>query len=158
MTALQTNIDLANSPNLQCRHIFTGGLRCGSRCLRKEYFCYYHHTTRAPKTPAAAAQQLTRRARSEARQSAFTLTRPEDRSAIQHAIGELLARVAGNTLDPRRAGLLLSGLQIATLNLPKPAPIQPSAGHEPEETVAEVVDDPIHGLLAPTAEITDQAR
>jgi hypothetical protein len=46
---------------------------------------------------------------------------PEDRSAIQLAIGEVLRRIASNDIDPHRAGLLLYGLQIASLNLPKPA-------------------------------------
>ena len=34
---------------LQCRHIFTDGHRCGSPCLRREPFCFYHHTARPPK-------------------------------------------------------------------------------------------------------------
>src|SRR5258708_40196450 len=43
---------------------------------------------------------------------------PEDRSAIQRSIGEVLLRIARNEIDPKRAGLLLYGLQIASLNLP----------------------------------------
>ncbi|MCU1224935.1 MAG: hypothetical protein JWQ42_3028 [Edaphobacter sp.] len=96
----------------QCRHIFTDGHRCGSVCLRREEFCYYHHTTRRP-----AANPRQRRGR----HSAFDLPLPDsnDRSAIQLAIGEVLQRIASNDIDPRRAGLLLYGLQIASLNLPK---------------------------------------
>jgi hypothetical protein len=97
----------------QCRHIFTDGHRCGSPCLRGEDLCYYHHTTRKP---VADPQQR------RGRRSAFDLPLPEDRSAIQHSIGEVLRRIASNDIDPRRAGLLLHGLQIASLNLPKPRP------------------------------------
>ena len=100
----------------QCRHIFTDGRRCLSPCLRQEEFCYYHHTTRRP-----VANPKQRRSR----RSAFHLPLPEDRSAIQASIGEVLQRIASNEIDPRRAGLLLYGLQIASLNLPKIQPQKP---------------------------------
>src|SRR5215467_6469633 len=99
----------------QCRHIFTDGHRCASPCLRKEEFCYYHHTTRKP-----VANPRQRRSR----RSTFHLPLPDpnDRSGIQIAIGEVLQRIATNEIDPRRAGLLLYGLQIASLNLGKAQP------------------------------------
>jgi hypothetical protein len=123
----------------QCRHIFTDGHRCGSPCLRGQDLCYYHHTTRKP-----AADPRTRRGR----RSTFTLPLPEDRSAIQHSIGEVLQRIAANDIDPRRAGLLLYGLQIASLNLPKPQP----KTTQTTETVDEVTTHPQLGHLAPAAE------
>ncbi len=79
---------------LLCRHIFPEGRRCGSPSLRGEPFCYFHHTSRKP------VAQLSRR---RARQGAFTLPMPEDRAAIQLSIGEILARIVQNQLDPRRA-------------------------------------------------------
>src|SRR6266436_9284066 len=124
----------------QCRHIFTDGRRCGSPCLRGEDLCYYHHTTRKP---VAGPQQR------RGRRSTFHLPLPEDRSAIQHSIGEVLQRIASNEIDPRRAGLLLYGLQIASLNLPKP---QREATPAPE-TVEEITTDPELGTLAPRAEV-----
>src|SRR5882724_2317706 len=120
----------------QCRHIFTDGHRCGSPCLRHEELCYYHHTTRRP---------IENPRERRARQSAFDLPQPEDRSAIQCSIGEVLQRIARNEIDPRRAGLLLYGLQIASLNLP-PAPRKPVREIEPVE---EIVLDPKLGILAP---------
>jgi hypothetical protein len=90
----------------QCRHIFTDGHRCGSACLRNEEFCYYHHTTRTP-----VANPHERRGR----RSTFNLPLPEDRSAIQASIGG--PRIA-QRIDP--AAPAPSGLQIASLNLPKP--------------------------------------
>src|SRR5438270_11513783 len=122
----------------QCRHIFTDGHRCGSPCLRGEHLCYYHHTTRkpAPRTHG----------------SSFELPLPEDRSAIQASIGQVLQRIAANDIDPRRAGLLLYGLQIASLNLPKP-PAHRNAKPEPIEIVEEITTDPQLGALAPRAEV-----
>jgi hypothetical protein len=128
----------------QCRHIFTDGHRCASPCLRQEEFCYYHHTTRRP-----VANPKQRRSR----RSTFHLPLPEDRSAIQASIGEVLQRIAANDIDPRRAGLLLYGLQIASLNLPKPqAPTKP----EPQ-TVEEITIDSTLGVLAPRTDISETA-
>jgi hypothetical protein len=102
----------------RCRHVFTDGRRCQNACLRREEFCYFHHTTRRPVGLAEVAARKARRAE-------FEMPLPEDRSAIQFAIGEVLQRIAANQLDPRRAGLLLYGLQIASLNLPRPQPAAP---------------------------------
>jgi hypothetical protein len=133
----------------QCRHIHTDGRRCGSPTPRgasaPEHFCFYHHTTRKPLSRNETQSRHSRRA-------SFDLPSPEDRAAIQHAIGQVLIRIAANQIDPRRAGLLLYGLQIASLNLPKPAATNPS--NEVGEYVEEVIADPIHGPIAPEAEYT----
>lgn len=122
----------------QCRHVFTDGHRCGSPCLRNEDFCYFHHTSRRPIQDAAKRRR---------RQSRFPVRMPEDRTAIQLTLGEVLQKLANNELDPRRAGLLLYGLQIASLNLPKHDPKA-----RPVEPVDEVTVDPRHGALAQVAE------
>jgi hypothetical protein len=126
----------------QCRHIFTDGNRCASPCLRGEPFCYYHHTTRKP-VPDLKSRRAT--------QSTFDLPIPEDRSAIQAAIGEVLRRIASNQLDPRRAGLLLYGLQIASLNLPKPSTREDSTAND---FVEEITQHPTFGTLAPPSEMS----
>jgi hypothetical protein len=128
----------------QCRHIFTDGRRCGSPCLKREEFCYYHHTTRRP------VQSLRTR---RARQAEFDLEIPEDRGAIQISIGEVLRRIARNEIDPKRAGLLLYGLQIASLNLARAA--EPARDTTPVE---EITADPELGTLAPQAEIHQPAK
>jgi len=128
----------------RCRHIFTDGHRCASPCLRQEEFCYYHHTTRKP---------VTNPRQRRSRRSTFDLPLPADRSAIQASIGQVLQRIAANEIDPRRAGLLLYGLQIASLNLPKIQPhIKPTA--EPQ-TVEEITIDPTLGILAPRTEVSE---
>ncbi|MDQ2926209.1 MAG: hypothetical protein M3R43_11725 [Acidobacteriota bacterium] len=137
----QTDFNPVPEPEVrfQCRHIFTAGHRCSSPCLRHEEFCYYHHATRRP---------LANPKERKARLSAFHLPNPEDRGAIQMAIGEVLQRIAANEIDPKRAGLLLYGLQIASLNLPRQ---RPTAQTPP--TVVEVVADPTFGPLAPACEM-----
>lgn len=127
----------------QCRHIFTGGRRCGSPSLRNENFCYYHHTTRSPKPPAFHDPFLF-----PPNETNFVLPHPEDSSAIQHSIGEIINKLANNALDPRRAGLLLYALQIASMNLPKAKP-----SDNPSHTVEEITLDPVLGPLAPIGEV-----
>ena len=152
MSLTQTTVPTAPETRFRCRHIFTDGRRCQSPCLRREEFCYFHHTTRQP----VAADQIAART---ARRSEFEMPLPEDRSAIQFAIGEVLQRIAANQLDPRRAGLLLYGLQIASLNLPRPQPAATRAEAEAAlETVEEIVVDPELGTLAPRADIEAPPR
>jgi len=131
----------------QCRHIFTDGHRCGSKCLRSEEFCYYHHTTRRP---IADVQGRT------GRQARFDLPLPGQRSAMQAAIGEVIRRIARNEIDAKRAGLLLYGLQTASLNLPREAAPNRNGKTPPEvEMVEEIVVDPELGNLAPRAEVEE---
>lgn len=131
----------------QCRHILASGIRCRAICLRHEEFCYFHHHARVPiRNPAER----------KSRRAAFTLPFVEDRASIQVAIAQTLCRIALNQVDPRRAGLLLYGLQIAALNLPRQresAPDQPA-----EVAVQEFVEDPNHGYLAPRAEFVEPAK
>jgi hypothetical protein len=138
----------------QCRHIFTDGHRCGSPCLHHEEFCYYHHTTRRP-------VENPRRRRSQ--QAQFDLPLPEDRSAIQSSIGEVLRRIASNEIDAKRAGLLLYGLQIASINLPRETASTRSTKSSrydediPETAlVEEIVADPKLGTIAPRAEVVKE--
>ena len=144
---------IAEPKRYQCRHIFADGRRCGSASLRGEPFCYYHHTTRKP---------IARPHQRRSRRGTFALPLPEDRSAIQLSIGQVLQRIASNEIDPRRAGLLLYGLQIASLNLPReaaPARANRSYGRsssshaEPADTVEEVITDPELGPIAPATEM-----
>ena len=128
----------------RCRHIHADGRRCGSPCLRGEAFCYFHHTSRKP-----IARPEARRSR----RSAFDLPLPEDRTSIQLSIGEILRRIALNDVDPRRAGLLLYALQIASTSLAQ-ARSQPrnQVGDTPAESpVEELTIDPTLGPLAPPA-------
>jgi hypothetical protein len=134
----------------QCRHIFTDGHRCGSPCLRGEDLCYYHHTTRRPIANPRDRQN---------RRSEFNLALPEDQSAIQLSIGQVIQRIAANQIDPRRAGLLLYGLQIASLNLPKPETHRNQRQRKSREAeiVEEITTHPHLGTLAPITGLNDPA-
>ena len=102
----------------QCRHVFADGHRCSSPCLRYKHLCYYHETTRNPQPRPGQPSSLPHDSyNNPPNQTAFTLPLPEDHSSIQLAIGTIMTQLASNALDPRRAGLLLYALQIASGNL-----------------------------------------
>jgi hypothetical protein len=87
----------------ECRHIKTNGLKCESPALRGKPYCYFHtrlhNLARAPK-PAA--------------DEPIKLPVLEDSSTIQFALAQVLDGLGSSRLDPRRAGLLLFALQIAS--------------------------------------------
>jgi hypothetical protein len=87
-----------------CSHLHTTGKRCGSPSLRGEQYCYYHHPTRRP-------------ARRPKAHVPFTLPLITDRTALQIALCEVMARLADNTLDLKRAGAILQTLQMAGAQL-----------------------------------------
>ena len=124
--------------NYLCRHVHADGRRCGSRALRRQNFCYYHTANRPP----VQNPRLRKQERNE-----FALSDPADRTALQITLGEVLRRIASNEIDPRRAGLLLYGLQIASGNIPRP-----KHEEEPPDSIEEVVEDPELGLIAPEKE------
>ena len=94
----------------ECRHIMPSGARCHSPALRDQPYCYFHTSLH----------------RSAAQKSVFddpSLTLPalEDSSAVQIALTQVLGALSSSKLDPRRAGLLLYGLQIAAQITSRPA-------------------------------------
>jgi hypothetical protein len=93
------------SPCPICTHILPNGHRCGSPAMRGERHCYHHHPTRRP------PQRITSRG------AAFNLPPIGDRQDLQFALSEIMGRLADNTLDTRRAGLMLQIVQMAAANL-----------------------------------------
>jgi hypothetical protein len=87
-----------------CHHLHPTGNRCGSPALRGEQFCFFHHPTRHPPTRRAA-------------RTPFDVPAITDPEALQIALSEVIRRLADNTLDTKRAGLLLLTLQMAKANL-----------------------------------------
>lgn len=91
---------------LACRHIKPNGLRCQSPALRGTPFCYFHTKLHVPVS---------------ARDSKFeTLQLPvmEDTAAIQLSISRILDGLLSARIDPKLAGRLFYGIQIASQNVP----------------------------------------
>jgi hypothetical protein len=88
-----------------CHHLHPTGKPCGSPALRGEQFCFFHHPTRRPPSRTAPSR------------TPFDLPAILDSEDLQIAISEVIRRLADNTLDTKRAGLLFTILQMAKTNL-----------------------------------------
>jgi hypothetical protein len=123
-----------------CRHIFTEGHRCGSPALRGHDFCYYH---RAARQHGPLAGRI----------GIFTMSRIDDRAAIQIALYDILSRVTAGDIDLKLASTVLYGLQIASSNLPRAASSEAAQPAFPQPLVEEITHDYHLGDLAPVAEL-----
>jgi|CZKR01.1.fsa_nt_gi hypothetical protein len=103
----RTNIDRTNRTNMPihpnvkvCTHIKVTGVRCGSPALRGEQFCYFHQRMmRGVSTPP------------NARLHPIALI--ENEEAIQASLMEVINALARNTIDLKRAELILRALEPA---------------------------------------------
>jgi hypothetical protein len=116
-----------------CRHIKTNGRRCNSPSLGQSAFCYFHsrlhrrHKNLVATAPvlienqSASAKSATESALCQpepATQTPYELDLPplEDAESIQVSISLLIAALARNRIDSKRAAVLLYGLQLASTN------------------------------------------
>ena len=126
-----------------CRHIKTNGRRCKSPSLGLSAFCYFHsrlhrrhkNLVENSSTLAHPGQDSTRSVVGDAQNlpdSAapipieLDLPPVEDAESIQVSISLLIAALARNRIDPKRAAVLLYGLQLASTNA-KSITIEPYA-------------------------------
>jgi hypothetical protein len=107
----------------RCRHIRVDGARCRAMAIQDRAFCYFHMCNRRSK-PAKPAKTITADyglvpVNPPAAQIPLNVELPllEDRYAIQIGITQIVRALAANEIDPKRAGLLLYALQIASSNL-----------------------------------------
>jgi len=95
-----------------CHHVMPNGLRCQSPAMRGYAFCYYHgrrasgHKDRPNKTHIELPDLL-------------------DRTGIADALRQILRALGSNRLSPRRASILLYGLQMAASDRDSPGPASP---------------------------------
>jgi hypothetical protein len=93
-----------------CDHLREDGVFCNSPALRGRNYCYFHLNLRGRRLKAA-------RSRSLGPSQAISLPFPEDMHAVQISLFEVISGLAANSLDTKRAGLLLYALQQAANNL-----------------------------------------
>ena len=99
----QKIIDRISMPTKTCTHIKVTGVRCGSVALRGEQFCYFHqHAHRGVKTPP------------QSRLHPIAIL--EDEESIQSSLMEVINALMRNTIDLKRAELILRALHIAVKN------------------------------------------
>ncbi|MGA8940869.1 MAG: hypothetical protein WB439_17025 [Acidobacteriaceae bacterium] len=154
-----------------CRYIKTNGERCASPSLCTGAFCYFHtesekrHKRMRPRPEAVqtilhpmtlhdASRPGSQRNPIPAEPSplAFELPPLEDRHSIQLALSLLIAAVARNEVDPRRAALLFYGLQIASTNAHK---LNPEPKRRPAKVSLTMLDEATGELIAPDEDPED---
>ncbi len=86
-----------------CTHIKVTGVRCASPSLRGEHFCYFHqHAHRGVRKPP------------QSRLHPIAIL--EDEESIQSSLMEVINALMRNTIDLKRAELILRALHIAVKN------------------------------------------
>ena len=110
---MNKTIEVIKDIRTLCTHVFEGGHRCASPALQREAFCYYHHPTRKP------VQNPIRR---RSRRQSFALPLPSGQADLQHAVYEVIRRLAANQISTRHAGLILNALHNASRNSPPSSP------------------------------------
>ncbi len=98
----------------ECRHIFTSGKKCQSPAIQHQNFCYFHQNTRKRPLPASESP-CTPIPRLRTQPTTSPL---DDADAIQLCPLRRRPRPSLPTAsDPRRARILIYGLQVAAQNL-----------------------------------------
>ena len=96
-----------------CRHRKADGIQCGSPALHGQKFCYFHHHQRHDALYGARA----RRRRSEVR---FALPPLDNPRSIHEVLCQVVAALSADTIDYRRAGVMISALRLASSELRNP--------------------------------------
>ena len=89
-----------------CHEIKENGTLCRSAAVIGRHYCYFHLRHRARRLVMA-------RARARGQRWRLQLPPLEDLPSVQVALMQVLDAVANDCIDPRRAGLMLYGLQQA---------------------------------------------
>src|ERR1700683_625933 len=89
-----------------CTHVKVNGVRCGSPSLRGEVFCYFH-------------QRMIRGVRTPPKSRLHPIALIEDEEGIQASLMEVINALVRNTIDFKRAQLILRALHIAVKNSPR---------------------------------------
>lgn len=87
-----------------CHHVMPSGLRCQSPAMRGYAFCYHH------------ARRLTPTRREKTQEAPIAMPARLDRQGISDTLNAIMQGLASGRLSPRRAGILLYGLQMAIAN------------------------------------------
>ncbi len=134
----------------ECRHIFTSGKKCQSPALKDQSFCYFHSNTR--KRPARKDEAYEPYIAPQ--DTAHNLPPLEDADAIQLALSDVVLALAANRIDPRRARILIYGLQVASQNHRHRT--DAAANEEAlAQTVREIHEHADGTLIGPTKESPD---
>ena len=96
-------VNVMSKSNGDCAHIKVTGVPCGSPALKGEQFCYFH-------------QNAHRGVRRPKQSRLHPIAMIEDEESIQYALMEVINALMRNTIDYKRANLIIRALHIAVKN------------------------------------------
>jgi hypothetical protein len=97
---------LENVP--RCQHVKANGTQCGSPALRRRRLCFFHKRVQEMRVRVIS---------DESTQGKFCMPVLEDANGVQMALMQVLEQLAWGRMDHKTAGLMLYGLQTASINL-----------------------------------------
>lgn len=100
---------MSTYPVPQCQQIKKDGSQCGSPALRNQQFCYFHDRCRPLIQDASGSAKFP--------PAPFFLPLLEDANSIQRGLGKVCEHLLHRRLDPKKAGILLYAMQLASTNL-----------------------------------------
>jgi len=100
---------MSSFPGERCQHIKINGERCGAPALHERNFCRFHNCCRSAEfdISISAAEPA----------AFFYLPTLEDAASIQATITQVCEHLLHRRLDPKKAGVVLYGMQVALSNL-----------------------------------------
>jgi len=134
----------------ECRHIFTSGRKCQSPALKDQSFCYFHGNTRKRPAPKDEAYEPY----IPPQDTAHNLPALEDADAIQLALSDVVLALAANRIHPRRARILIYGLQVASQNH-RNRSLMAAKEATPVQTVSEIHEHEDGTLIGPAQQSPD---
>ena len=109
----------------ECRHIKTDGKKCHSPAMRGSAYCYFHSR---PRRRLPASKPLAANSAGKAPEQLIDTSRIGTHGSIHDAITQVIGALGSSRMTPRRAAVLLYGLQVAArqieLNGPRPPELE----------------------------------
>jgi len=100
------NLTKAADAAPRCQHIRLNGTHCAAPARTGHDWCLFHHGDYEGAFPTTGV--------------------PEDAACIQIEVGRVIRQLQDQSIEARAAGLILYGLQVASMNLPRLQREQPS--------------------------------
>src|SRR5208337_3741689 len=100
---------MSTYPGERCQHIKMNGDRCRASALRDRKFCRFHCSCSDVEVDVSTSAAVPA--------APFFLPVLEDAASIQLAITQVCEHLLERRLDPKKAGVLLYAMQVASSNL-----------------------------------------
>jgi hypothetical protein len=100
---------MSTYPGERCQRVKVNGTQCGSPAIRNTKFCYFHTWCRPAQVDVSTSAAEP--------PAPFLLPVLEDASSIQLTITQVCEHLLHRRLDPKKAGILLYAMQVASANL-----------------------------------------